>query len=82
MPLTSAAPAALPAATVRSSIEAARASGMVPGMRFATVSPTPASMKPRREMFDLVMAFSLQGFFLQRSGCKAGWFRSQEASRC
>src|SRR5262245_10657250 len=57
IPLTSAAPAALAAATVRSSMDAARASGMVPGMRFATVNPTPPSMKLRREMFDLVMVF-------------------------
>src|SRR5215471_12323632 len=57
IPLTSAAPAALPAATVRSSIEAAKAIGVVPGMRLATVNPTPASMTPRREMFDLVIGF-------------------------
>src|SRR4029453_12076890 len=64
IPLTSAAPAALAAATVRSSMDAARASGMVPGMRFATVNPTPPSMKLRREIFDLVMASSLRYFLL------------------
>src|SRR5437660_11929550 len=65
IPLTSAALAALPAATVRSSIDAARANGLVPGMRFATVNPTPPSMNLRREMFDLVMGSSLAYFSLQ-----------------
>src|SRR2546430_15010080 len=56
IPLTSAAPAALAAATVRSSIDAAKASGVVPGMRFATVNPTPPWIRLRRDMFDLVMS--------------------------
>jgi hypothetical protein len=38
---------------------------VVPGMRFATVNPTPASMKLRREMFDLVMGSSLPYVFLE-----------------
>jgi hypothetical protein len=50
---------------VRSSMDAARASGMVPGMRFATVNPTPPSMKLRREMFDLVLVSSLRYFLLE-----------------
>src|SRR6478609_6130714 len=58
IPLTSAVPAALAAATVRSSIDAARANGVVPGIRFATVNPTPPSMNLRREIFDLVMGSS------------------------
>src|SRR5262245_29154475 len=65
IPLTSAAPAALAAATVRSSIDAARANGVVPGMRFATVNPTPASMNLRREMF---MGSSLAFFFAVQFG--------------
>src|SRR2546430_14843032 len=65
IPLTSAAPAALAAATVRSPIDAARANGVVPGMRFSTVNPTPPSMSLRREMFDMVMVSSLQYFSLQ-----------------
>src|SRR5262249_5592207 len=63
IPLTSAAPAALAAATVRSSIDAAKASGVVPGMRFATVNPTPPSMKLRREIFDLVIFLPPGVFF-------------------
>src|SRR3982074_1839526 len=57
IPLTSAAPAGLAAGAGGASLAAARASGVVPGMRFATVSPTPPSMNLRREIFDLVMAF-------------------------
>src|SRR5260370_6771306 len=60
IPLTAAARAALAAATVRSSMDAARAKGVVPGMRFATVIPTPPSTNVRREILDLVMASSLQ----------------------
>jgi hypothetical protein len=45
-------------------MDAARASGMVPGMRFATVNPTPPSMKLRREIFDLVRVSSLRYFLL------------------
>jgi hypothetical protein len=47
----------LAAATVRSSMEAAKANGIVPGSKFATVSPTP-STNVRREIFDFVMVSS------------------------
>jgi hypothetical protein len=39
-------------------MEAAKANGIVPGSKFATVSPTP-SMNVRREIFDFVMVSSL-----------------------
>src|SRR4051812_17551813 len=58
IPLTSTAPAVLAAATVRSSMVAASASGDVPGTKFASVRPTPPSITVRREIFDLVMATS------------------------
>src|SRR5712692_5025411 len=64
----SAAPTAFAAATVRSSIDAAMASGVVPGMKFATVSPIPPSMNARREIFDLVMALSLDVLFYNGHG--------------
>ena len=79
MPLTSAAPAALAAVTVRSSIEAASASGVVPGMRFAIVRPTPPSMNPRREIFDLLMTSSLQGFLFETiKNANSDWHLSNE----
>src|ERR1051326_209629 len=58
MPLTWAAPAFLAAAMVCSSMVAPNASGVVPGRKFATVSPAPAPMKPRREMLRFVMTSS------------------------
>src|SRR5437588_11102726 len=60
MPLTWAAPAFLAAAIVCSSMVAAKASGVVPGRKLATVSPAPAPMKRRREMLRFVMTSSLE----------------------
>src|SRR5215471_5001068 len=60
MPLTWAAPAFLAAAIVCSSMVAARANGVVPGRKFATVNPAPASMKRRRDKLRIVMTSSLE----------------------
>src|SRR5262245_1595101 len=53
IPLTSAFPAAFAAAMVCSSIVAAWAKGVVPGTKFATVSPTLPCRNVRREKPDL-----------------------------
>jgi len=42
---------------------AAAANGVVPGKKFATVSPSPPSTNVRRETLNLVMTFSLSVFF-------------------
>jgi hypothetical protein len=58
IPLTSAFPAAFAAAIVCSSIVAAWAKGVVPGTKFATVSPTLPCRNVRREKPDLDMTSS------------------------
>src|SRR6185295_834015 len=58
IPLTSAFPAAFAAAMVCSSIVAAWAKGVVPGTKFATVSPTLPCRNVRREKLDLDMTSS------------------------
>src|SRR6187401_3075660 len=58
IPLTSAFPAAFAAAIVCSSIVAAWAKGVVPGTKFATVSPTLPCRNVRREKLDLDMTSS------------------------
>src|SRR5450631_3609368 len=63
MPLTAAGPALLAAAMVLSSMVAAEANGIVPGRKFATVSPRPPSTNVRRETLNLVMTSSRWVFF-------------------